>query len=136
MLACGNKRLVTESTILMSHRSEEQIVGNLEQMEAQMKVVKWSEEHWGVLMDRYTPETSEDGKLRDARYWFTLGKKSAEWWITGGVAIIAEGIADAIYNADNLAKALQEGDSQVPPMWLALVAEAKEDDSSQNSPTS
>jgi ATP-dependent Clp protease protease subunit len=106
MLACGNKRLVTESTTLMSHRGEEQIIGNLEQMEAQMKVVKWSEEHWAVLVDRYTPETCADGKSRDARYWFQLGKKSAEWWITGGEAIIAEGIADDIYNAENLAKAL------------------------------
>lgn len=112
MLACGNKRLVTESTILMSHRSEEKLIGNLEQMEAQMKVVKWSEEHWGVLMDRYTPDKGEDGKVRDARYWFQLGKKSAEWWITGGVAIIAEGIADEIYNADNLAKALTEEKSK------------------------
>jgi len=91
----------------MSHRSEEQIIGNLEAMEAQMKVVKWGEEHWAVLMDRYTPEMSEDGKLRDARYWFQLGKKSAEWWITGGKAIIAEGIADDIYNAENLLKALK-----------------------------
>jgi ATP-dependent protease ClpP protease subunit len=107
MLACGNKRLVTESTILMSHRSEDQISGNLEAMEAQMKVVKWSEEHWGVLMDRYTDDTGPDGKLRDARYWFQLGKKSAEWWITGGKAIIAEGIADDIYNAENFAKALK-----------------------------
>jgi ATP-dependent protease ClpP protease subunit len=106
MLACGNYRLVTESTTLMSHRGEDQIIGNLEQMEAQIKVVKWSEEHWAVLMDRYTPEKCADGKLRDARYWFQLGKKSAEWWITGGAAILEEGIADAIYNAENLAKAL------------------------------
>ena len=106
MLACGNKRMVTESTTLMSHRGEEQIIGNLEQMEAQMKVVKWSEEHWAVLMDRYTDETGADGRSRDAKYWFQLGKKSAEWWITGGKAIIAEGIADEIYNAENLAKAL------------------------------
>lgn len=106
MLACGNKRLVTESAILMSHRSEDHITGNLEQMEAQIKVVKWSEEHWAVLMDRYTDETGPDGRSRDAKYWFQLGKKSAEWWITGGAAILAEGIADEIYNADNLAKAL------------------------------
>jgi ATP-dependent Clp protease protease subunit len=107
MLACGNQRLVTESTILMSHRSEEQIIGNLEAMEAQIEVVKWSEKHWGVLMDRYSDETGPDGKSRDARYWFQLGKKTTEWWITGGEAIIAEGIADAIYNAENLAKALK-----------------------------
>ncbi len=106
MLACGNKRLVTESAVLMSHRGEDSITGNLEQMEAQIKVVKWSEEHWGVLMDRYTDDTGPDGRARDAKYWFQLGKKSAEWWITGGNAIIAEGIADEIYNAKNLIKAL------------------------------
>jgi ATP-dependent protease ClpP protease subunit len=100
MLACGNKRLVTESTILMSHRGEDAIIGSLEQMEAQMKVQKWFEEHWAELMARYTPETGPDGKPRDQRYWFQLGKKNAEWWITGGAAIIAEGLADGIYGED------------------------------------
>ena len=110
MLACGNYRLVTESTVLMSHRGEDSITGNLEQMETQMKVVKWSEEHWGVLMDRYSDETGPDGKARDARYWFQKGKKTAEWWVTGGEAIIAEGIADEMYNAENLAKAFSSKD--------------------------
>ena len=81
----------------MSHRSEEQIIGNLEQMEAQMKVVKWSEEHWAELITRYTPEFGPDGRARDQRYWFQLGKKNAEWWITGGQAIVDEGLADGIY---------------------------------------
>ncbi len=115
MLACGNYRLVTESTTLMSHRGEEQIIGNLEQMEAQIKVVKWSEEHWATLMDRYTPEKCPDGKLRDAKYWFQLGKKTTEWWITGGAAILDEGIADEIYNAENLAKALQGQRKEASP---------------------
>lgn len=106
MLACGNRRLVTESCILMSHRSEDQLIGNLEQMEAQMKVVKWSEEHWAELMNRYSPEQGPDGKARDARYWFQLGKKTTEWWITGGANIIAEGIADAIYKAEELPQAV------------------------------
>ena len=98
MLACGNRRLVTESCILMSHRGEDQVTGSLEQMEAQMKVVKWSEEHWSVLMERHTPEQDASGKTTlDAKYWFGLGKKNAEWWITGGEAIVAAGIADAIY---------------------------------------
>lgn len=97
MLACGNKRLVTESCILMSHRGEDALVGSLEQMEAQMKVAKWAETHWAELMDRYTPTENAQGKVLDARYWFQLGKKSAEWWLTGGKAIVAEGIADGIY---------------------------------------
>ncbi len=92
MLACGNKRLVTESTILMSHRGEDAITGSLEAMEAQMKVVKWAEKHWAELMARYTPQ--------DEKYWFQLGKKNAEWWVTGGHAIVEEGIADGIYGQD------------------------------------
>ncbi len=89
MLACGNRRLVTESCVLMSHRGEDTLTGHLEQMEAQMKVVKWQERHWAGLMSRYTP--------RDAKYWFELGKKSAEWWVTGGESIIKEGLADAMW---------------------------------------
>ena len=95
MLACGNKRYVTESCILMSHRSQDAMHGNLEQMEGYLKVVKWQEEHWATLMDRYTPDFV-DGRPRDARYWFQLGKKTAEWWITGGDAIVGEGLADAV----------------------------------------
>lgn len=96
MLACGHKRLVTESTILMSHRAQDGMSGNLEQMESYLKVMKWGEEHWAELMARYTPE-HVDGKARDQRYWFQLGKKTAEWWIMGGKAIVKEGIADEIF---------------------------------------
>jgi ATP-dependent Clp protease protease subunit len=97
MLACGDKRMVTESTILMSHRSQDEMSGNLEQMESYLKVMKWGEDHWSELMARYTPDFVE-GKARDQRYWFQLGKKNAEWWIMGGKAIVREGLADAIYN--------------------------------------
>lgn len=96
MLACGHKRLVTESTILMSHRSHDSMEGNLEQMESYLKVMKWGEEHWAELMDRYTPDFV-DGKARDQRHWFQLGKKNAEWWIMGSKAIVKEGLADATY---------------------------------------
>lgn len=101
MLACGNKRLVTESCILMSHRSETEYAGNMERMESYLKVVKWQEEHWAELMSRYTP-SEVDGRPRDTKYWFSLGKKTAEWWITGGEAIVREGLADAMYSYDLL----------------------------------
>ena len=101
MLACGHRRLATESCILMSHRAEETITGDLEQLEAQMKVVKWGEHHWAFLMDRYTPD-EVDGKLRDQKHWFALGKKAAQWWITGGEDIVHEGIADAVYEYERL----------------------------------
>ena len=96
MLACGHTRLVTEGCVLMSHRGQGFMGGDLETMEARMKYHKWCEDHWAVLMDRYTP-VEVDGNLRDYKYWFALGKKRAEWWVFGGEAIVKEGIADFIY---------------------------------------
>lgn len=96
MLACGNNRLVTESCVLMSHRGKGGIEGDFEQLEARLKYVKWSEDHWAMLMARYTPDFV-DGQARDQKYWFQLGKKKAEWWTMGGAAIVKEGIADAVY---------------------------------------
>lgn len=96
MLACGHNRYVTENCILMSHRGEDGMHGNLEQLEARMKYVKWSEERWAELMARYSPDYV-DGVARDAKYWFALGKKRSEWWVFGGEAIVHEGLADAVY---------------------------------------
>ena len=96
MLACCNERLITESCVLMSHRGQGLIGGDYEALEAQIKYHKWCEEHWAMLMDRYTPETV-GGQSRDARYWFQLGKKRSQWWVFGGDAIVQEGIADGIY---------------------------------------
>jgi ATP-dependent Clp protease protease subunit len=100
MLACGHRRLVTESTILMSHRGEGEFSGNIEQAEAQLKVMKWQEEHWADLMARYTPDTGPDGRARDQKHWFKLGAKNAEWWIMGGKAIVDEGLADGIFGVE------------------------------------
>lgn len=97
MLACGDRRLVTESCVLMSHRGDEELSGHLEQIEAQFRVVRWMEDRWSELMARYTPD-QVDGKDRDKRYWFNLGKKTAEWWVTGGDAIVHEGLADQVYH--------------------------------------
>ncbi len=101
MLACGHHRLAGESCILMSHRSTETISGNLEEMEQEIEVARWSERHWASLMDRYTPD-AVDGKARDQKHWFNLGKKTARWWITGGPAIVTEGLADAVYEFKRL----------------------------------
>jgi hypothetical protein len=62
---------------------------------ARTKYVKWSEQHWSVLMDRYTP-AEVDGQRRDVAFWFNLGKKQPEWWLLGGAAIVKEGLADAL----------------------------------------
>ncbi len=102
MLACGHYRMVSESCVLMSHRGDDEAVGTLEQMEAQMEVAKWREKHWAVLMDRYTPTVGFDGRPRDEKYWFALGKKQAEWWLRGGAEIIEAGIADKIYKYEDL----------------------------------
>ena len=93
MLACGNRRLVTESCILMSHRGEEGMVGKLEELKAQLEVAEWAERHWATLMARYTS--------KDEKHWFQLGKKSAQWWVLGGQNIIIEGLADGLYNPDD-----------------------------------
>jgi len=79
--------------------------------------VKWSEQHWARLMDRYTPE-AVDGKARDVSYWFQLGKKRAEWWVLGGEAIVAEGIADAIFTGPGVPVGYEctlEGKRVYPP---------------------
>lgn len=99
MLACGDIRKVTESCVLMSHRSEGTHEGNLEQLEALAKVARWQEEHWAKLMARYTPE-EVDGKTRDWKYWFNQGKKTTQWWLTGGEAIVHEGLASEVLRMD------------------------------------
>jgi ATP-dependent protease ClpP protease subunit len=95
MLACGDRRLVTESCVLMCHRGKSSFDGDLETAEARLQYTKWSEQHWARLMDRYTPD-EVDGRVRDVKYWFDLGKKKAEWWLLGGDAIVKEGIASAV----------------------------------------
>ena len=108
MLACGHHRLVTDSCVLMSHRSDATLSGSLEAIDAQRAVLKWGEQRWASLMDAYTP-AEVDGKARDQKYWFNLGKKETEWWIMGGQAILNEGISDALYSHDTLEK-LRTGD--------------------------
>jgi ATP-dependent Clp protease protease subunit len=100
MLACGHKRLVTESCVLMSHRGRGGVEGDYENIVARTKYIKWSEQHWAKLMDRYTPE-EVDGQRRDVSFWFNLGKKQPEWWLLGGEAIVREGIADEVYHAES-----------------------------------
>jgi ATP-dependent Clp protease protease subunit len=95
MLACADMRLVHESTVLMSHRGKGDVGGDYETIMARTKYVKWSEQHWSRLMDRYTPD-EVDGQRRDVAFWFNLGKKQPEWWLLGGASIVHEGLADAI----------------------------------------
>jgi len=95
MLACCHKRYVTESCILMSHGFQDSTRGTSRQMKDYVKVVEWQEEHWAQLMSRYTPDFV-DGRARDSKYWSQLVKRASEWWVTGGDAIVHEGLADAV----------------------------------------
>jgi ATP-dependent Clp protease protease subunit len=103
MLACGHTRLVTESCALMSHRGKGGVDGDYETIMARTKYIKWSEQHWAVLMERYSPD-EVDGVKRDTAFWFNLGKKQAEWWVLGGKAIVHEGLADDIWQRPDNAK--------------------------------
>jgi len=89
ILACGDRRLVTQSTALMSHesRGEEGELG-FRASRDRMKYREWQHRFWCELMARYTP--------RDARWWLQKTERQAEYWLLGGEAIVAEGLADAV----------------------------------------
>lgn len=89
ILACAHRRIVTESTCLMSH------AGSLAAEDADYKVRKarrqwedWSQSYWCELMARYTQRSPKEWK-RDT-------EKEAELWLLGGAAIVAAGLADAV----------------------------------------
>ena len=89
ILACGHRRLVAESTILMSHESTASTgeIGYTASKDRR-KADDWQHVHWAELMGRYTP--------RDARWWKTKTERTAEYWVLGGHAIVAEGLADEV----------------------------------------
>lgn len=89
ILACGKDRLVTESTILMSHESTSG-GGELGYRAAKdrRKVDDWQHVYWCELMARYTPQ--------DAKWWRSKTEKTAEYWLLGGKEIVAEGLADSL----------------------------------------
>lgn len=89
ILACAHRRIVTESTCLMSH------AGSMAAEDADYKVRKarrqwedWSQSYWCDLMARYTP--------RDSKSWKRVTDKEAELWLLGGASIVAAGLADAV----------------------------------------
>lgn len=89
ILACGHRRLVTESTILMSHES----TGGQEELGYQAakdrrKADDWFHLYWAELMSRYTNN--------DAKWWKSKTEKTAEYWLLGGHQIVEEGLADEV----------------------------------------
>lgn len=89
LLACGHKRFVAESTILMSHETTGS-AGELGYRAAKdrRKVDDWIHVYWAELMARYTP--------MDAAWWRRKTEKTAEYWLLGGKEIVEQGLADEI----------------------------------------
>ncbi len=89
LLACGDERLVTPSTVLMSHESR----GGQEELgfrasRDRRKFEDWQHTYWAELMGRYTP--------RDAGWWSRKTERQAEFWLLGGEVIVGEGLADRV----------------------------------------
>jgi ATP-dependent protease ClpP protease subunit len=89
ILACGHKRKVCESTILMSHENTAS-QGELGYTAAKdrRKVDDWQHVYWSELMARYTP--------MDAIWWKRKTEKTAEYWLLGGHEIVEKGLADEV----------------------------------------
>lgn len=94
MLACGDERYVTENCVWMSHQGADFESGglNYKEMLARKGYWDWTMNRWNVLMARHSN--------RDAGYWKRITLSKAELWLLGGAAIIAEGLADGIYDPD------------------------------------
>lgn len=95
MMACCNTRYVTENCVLMSHEGADYDSGGLRYSEAKerRKWEDWTHARWCELMARHTPH--------DAAYWRSLTNRKAEYWLLGGEAIVAEGLADKVINVNN-----------------------------------
>jgi ATP-dependent Clp protease protease subunit len=91
LLAAGKRRTVTESCVLMSHENRGGGDSDLRLSEAKdrRKWEDWNHQHWCDLMARYTP-----GK--DAAWWSRTTDRKAEYWLLGGDAIVAAGLADVV----------------------------------------
>ena len=91
ILACAQRRLVTESCVLMSH--EPKGIGDDEGLgfraaKDRRKWEDWMHTYWCELMSRYTP--------KDASWWKRTTERQAEYWLLGGAAIVEAGLADEV----------------------------------------
>ena len=91
MLACADKRLVSENCVLMSHEYSGASGENLRYSEAKerRKWDDWVHLRWIQLMARHTPQ--------DEAYWKRITERKAEFWLLGGESIVEEGLADGIF---------------------------------------
>ena len=89
LLACCDKRYVTENAVLMSHQpTVEGQTLRLDEAKARRRWEDWNQERWAELMARHTP--------KDKTYWNRITKKEAELWLLGGEEIVAAGLADEV----------------------------------------
>ncbi len=89
ILACGQRRRVAESLILMSHESVAS-QGELGYRAAKdrRKADDFQHVYWAELMARYTPQ--------DADWWRRKTERQAEFWLLGGKDIVEAGLADEV----------------------------------------
>ncbi|NRA09610.1 MAG: ATP-dependent Clp protease proteolytic subunit [Myxococcales bacterium] len=89
ILACGHRRLVTESTAWMSHESWGG-GGDVGYRAAKDRRAfdEFQHKWWCELMSRYTPH--------DAKWWDKSTQRHAEYWLLGGQAIVEAGYADEV----------------------------------------
>jgi ATP-dependent Clp protease protease subunit len=91
LLACGHRRAVTESCVLMSHENrlggDEEGLG-LRAAKDRRKYEDWQHAWWCELMARYTP--------KDSAWWKRTTERQGEYWLLGGAAIVEAGLADEV----------------------------------------
>ena len=91
ILAAGDRRLVSENTVLMWHESSGYgSEGDLGFRAAKDRhdFYKWQHGRWCELVARYTP--------RSAAWWNEQTHKQAELWMHGGAEIVERGLADEV----------------------------------------
>ena len=100
MLACGDKRFVTDNCVVMNHESTFDNA-DLKYSEAKdrRKWEDWTSDRFSNLLGRCTSRTKPD---KDGTYWKKVTERKAEYWVLGGEAIIMEGLADSVLTKGDL----------------------------------
>ena len=92
LLACGDRRLVTENLVLMSHESHGGGDAELgfRASKDRRKYEDWQHNRWCELMGRYSPPD------KDGDWWKRNTRQQAEYWLLGGAKIVEAGLADEV----------------------------------------
>jgi ATP-dependent protease ClpP protease subunit len=113
ILACGDRRLVTENVSLMSHESQG-AEGDLgfKASKDRFEFRKWQFNRWCELMARYTPQ--------EKTWWKNKTERQAEYWLLGGQAIVDGGLADEVVSTRN-SSAPTGFDKRVIPFYSPIL---------------